>query len=730
MSHANGAGRADFIREARTLVQAGWNLTPLGTIGTKAKVPIWKGWPDKPLTTVKEVDDHFTNTGYHGIGFIHGKRRDADFYTYGIDIDSRHGGDASLAEIEREFGPLPRTCVVRTPGNSTHYLCKSTEPVTNHDGIRPGIDIKGVHGQTVAPPTYVRYKRKETGEKVEGTYRWLARGELQLWPGLPAFLQRYGQGAHTYTTDDLGNDGARNNSEFHFALRMVLAGLKDEDKLYAALVSFGSTLDEGEARATIRSAIKFSQKQHERSDAGQAEYVRGLYGDGVCFDEASQKWFAYDGLRWKQDSGSEIQACIIDAARIRGRGAHHSAPLSLDKKERSDWVKSEIAFAVSCANAGRISNVRRLLEKQLIGPEPDQWDADPWLLCTPSGIIDLRTGARVTPNPRLYISHCTRVPYNPSATAPTWERVVSQWFEGDADFVAWLQRDLGYSITGLIGEQTWNLLHGDGANGKDKLVGIVRQILGDYATVANSSTFMEGGSPGDGASASPDLARLLGVRFVDSGETTGRKINHQRVKEMTGGGRLTARNLYGPLFDFAPRFKLWLHTNARPTVSDTSFGFWRRVIGIQFRVQFDEQSNPPRDNDLEQKLLAESEGILAWLVRGAREYHRLGLKPFPNKVREFVADYQGDNDIVGAFCAECVIAAPGERTKSSAVYLRFRHWCEDSGIPERAIMGDQHFAQEMKKRNEKKFYGGNPHYFGMQLRKAPSAGGIEFDPNH
>jgi hypothetical protein len=200
-----GDKRTEMRTAAHTLVSEGWNLTAVGFKGKWAKRPLWPDWPNRPIATAEKVREVFNPSGnYVGAGFLHGQRRNADWYTYGLDVDPHNGGVESLAELEKQFGPLPRSCMVDTPSGGFHFLLRSPVPVYCHDGIRPGIDIKGIGGQTVAPPTFVDYSHKD-GRHIVGRYQWRTHGELEDWSGLPSLL------ASRTSANGSGQDWTRRN---------------------------------------------------------------------------------------------------------------------------------------------------------------------------------------------------------------------------------------------------------------------------------------------------------------------------------------------------------------------------------------------------------------------------------------------------------------------------------------------------------------------------------------
>jgi putative DNA primase/helicase len=316
------------------------------------------------------------------------------------------------------------------------------------------------------------------------------------------------------------------------------------------------------------------------------------------------------------------------------------------------------------------------------------WDADPWLLGVPNGVIDLRTGVLRPGAQSDRITMAAAVPYDPSARAPRWEQFVSEIFAGDVTLAAFIQRAIGYSITGITTEQVLFLNYGTGANGKGTLCNTLKYILGDYAFNMPFTTI----ELRDRAAIPNDLAALVNRRLVTASETNdGSRLNESRVKTLTGCDPVTARFLHGEFFSFEPVAKLWLSVNHKPIVRDDSFGFWRRLRLIPFTQRF--EVNP----GLADELRAEATGILAWCVRGCEGWQREGLNP-PESAASATDEYERDSDPLSPFIAEaCEIDAAAE-TRSGDMYEAYRRWAERQNMTERERLSSTMFGLKMAER--------------------------------
>jgi putative DNA primase/helicase len=242
--------------------------------------------------------------------------------------------------------------------------------------------------------------------------------------------------------------------------------------------------------------------------------------------------------------------------------------------------------------------------------------------------------------------------------------------------IGYLQRMIGYAATASIREQVAFILWGGGANGKSTFLEVVKAALGEYAVSTKGATIMAGARPESGGAPDPHIIALVGSRMVVAVETDEfGKLDEGRVKSLTGGDTITARDLHAKPISFQPTFKLFLATNHKPQIRGTDNGIWRRIHLIPWTVAI-----PPeeQDKDLKEKLLAELPGILAWIVAGAVSWHRDGLMP-PEKVRAAIDAYRAEMDSLAAFFAErCVVGSP-YRTGATELYKEYRDWAEQGG---------------------------------------------------
>jgi P4 family phage/plasmid primase-like protien len=312
-------------------------------------------------------------------------------------------------------------------------------------------------------------------------------------------------------------------------------------------------------------------------------------------------------------------------------------------------------------------------------------DADPYALCTPDGIVDLRTSLVKTPDPNKdFHSRSTSVGPQQMPT-PRWNRFLTDTFGDDAEgheMIGFLQLLLGYSVTGDVGGQVLPFLFGSGKNGKSVLLDVLMKLLGDYADAAPPGFLMA--RPYEGHPT--DLAELHGRRVIVCSEVKhGDKFDEARVKLLTGGDRIKARRMRQDFFSFEPTHHLWLLGNHRPEVGTGGFAFWRRMRLIPFeRVVSD---NRKIDNLADILVTEEGPGILGWLIDGARRY-LAGDKDLtgPARVRIATTAYAETEDHTGRFFGECCTLAPELRAEQAGLYAAYKTWCQNEGAPANHVL--------------------------------------------
>ncbi|MCQ4213362.1 DNA primase family protein [Streptomyces longispororuber] len=406
------------------------------------------------------------------------------------------------------------------------------------------------------------------------------------------------------------------------------------------------------------------------TDRGSAKLFVQLYSNDYRH-VPGLGWYRWDSTRWQIDEDDAVLWAAGDLAEAMAtsdpRGLYSDAALWQHRCRALSTTGIHAMLAQAKSAPGMVLNAARL-------------DADPYALCTPRGIVDLRTGRIKTPDPdEDFHSRSTTVGPEPLA-APRWERFLADTFGDDAEgreMVGFLQLLLGYSVTGDAGGQVLPFLFGSGKNGKSVLLDVLMKLLGDYADAAPPGFLMS--RPGEGHPT--DLAELHGRRVIVCSEVKhGDRFDEARVKSLTGGDRIKARRMRQDFFSFQPTHKLWLLGNHRPEVGTGGFAFWRRMRLIPFeRVVSDEQKI---DNLADILVTEEGPGILDWLVRGARRYLS-GEKDLtgPERVRVATTAYVETEDHTGRFLAECCALGPGLRAEQTRLHAAYRSWCRIEDVP-------------------------------------------------
>ena len=428
-----------------------------------------------------------------------------------------------------------------------------------------------------------------------------------------------------------------------------------------------------------------NMKKYSFDDMGNAQRMLDLFGQKILYNYNEKKWLIYDGIRWRTDGTGFIRTLADRSiARMSVEAAYYES-------QGEDMAKAFQKHLKSCRSNKSKNAMLSELEHH-VPVTPNDLDRDKALLNTADCVIDLRTLKTQPHDAELLITKHTPIKYKPDAECPLWENFLNQIFDGDAELVNYIQRAVGYSLTGSTSEQCTFFLYGSGSNGKSTFLDIVREICGDYATNIQPETIMV--RP-NGGTASSDVARLKGARFVTSVEPNeGMRINEGLLKQLTGDDIVTARKLYSEEFEFRPEFKLWMATNHKPIIRGTDTGIWRRVRMIPFTVHI-----PPDkvDRNLKDKLLGELEGIFAWAVKGVKLYNEQGLR-MPAAVAAAVEEYRAEMDVISSFVSSCCIVEAGRQVKANDLYRVYSEWCSRNN---EYCMSSTKFGTEIAKRYQK-----------------------------
>ncbi|MGW7081819.1 DNA primase family protein [Streptomyces sp. NPDC054871] len=394
-------------------------------------------------------------------------------------------------------------------------------------------------------------------------------------------------------------------------------------------------------------------------------------------------WYRWDSTRWQIDEDDTVIWAAGDLAEAIAvndpRGTHTTTALQQHRRRALSTSGMNAMLSQAKSAPGMVLNAALL-------------DADPYVLCTPTGIVDLRTGLARTPDSNKdFHSRSTSVGPRPMPT-PRWNRFLADTFGDDdegAEMTGFLQLLLGYSVTGDVGGQVMPFLFGVGKNGKSVLLDVLMKLLGDYADAAPPGFLMA--RPFEGHPT--DLAELHGRRVIVCSEVKpGDKFDEARVKLLTGGDRIKARRMRQDFFSFAPTHKLWLLGNHRPEVGTGGFAFWRRMRLIPFeRTVSDDRKI---DNLADVLVTEEGPGILNWLIEGARRY-LAGDKDLtgPERVRIATSAYAETEDHIGRFLGESCVLHPDQRAEQAQLYAAYKAWCQNEGVP---AMTSRSFAARVR----------------------------------
>ena len=411
--------------------------------------------------------------------------------------------------------------------------------------------------------------------------------------------------------------GSQNVELFREAARHTRDG-KSEDEVFGILKALrervpaeGPPWTDGDFRAIARSAARYkpADDPFPKTESGDGEFFAHIHQDSVRFDHRRKRWLVFDGSRWEPDPVQKLNEMSLASMRARAVAAA--------KLDDPKAATTGVAWARAGESTTRLAHLLVSAQSKLpsVG---DEWDSNPWLLGVRNGVVDLRTGLLRQGRAEDYITMQTACPYDPDAKAPRWESFLADILQDNPELTPYLQRALGYSITGDCREEIFFLMTGGGRNGKGTVANTVHYVLGDYSCDLGFSSLE---AKREESGATPDLAKLVRKRFVTASEASGARFNESRLKKMTGRDPITCRFLHENEFTYLPEFKLWLGVNHLPKVHDDSIGFWSRP----HRVPFLQCYLGREDKTLKDTLKEEAPGILAWLVRGARLWIEDGL---------------------------------------------------------------------------------------------------------
>lgn len=407
-------------------------------------------------------------------------------------------------------------------------------------------------------------------------------------------------------------------------------------------------------------------------DIGNAGLAARILKDKALF-VPELGWHVLDRGRWRVDC-KEVRVMGILQEQLPGRIKEiGAAEYNLDSKQ----------FRAFCRSSSNRTRLRAALELSQSWPEVratiDDFDRNGHELNCRNGVLDLRTLEHKPHSPSQRHRHMAGASFLPDAQAPRFEKFIHEITVGDSEMMAFLQRLAGMFLLGDASERKFFILHGVGANGKDTLLEALIHTMGSYATKVQSQLFVSQRLADSANAASPEVARLNGIRMACSSELPeGSKLDEARLKMLTGGDVLTARHLYQAPFDFHPTHTLVVSSNYLPKAS-ADLALWDRCVVIPFLARFEGAAKDPR---LKEALRKEADGILLWMAQGARAYLEHGLGPLPSAVVAASRAYRSDSDQIARWVAEACETGPHCRQSTADLHKAYAAWAREEGEDE------------------------------------------------
>jgi putative DNA primase/helicase len=458
------------------------------------------------------------------------------------------------------------------------------------------------------------------------------------------------------------------------------------------------------------------------SDIGNAaRFIRRRGHDFLWVKDAG--WNGWNGKHWDHARGEiAVQLAAQDAAAAM---VHEVAALEAagakpgeDEKAFADRIKSRFGWALRSGDRGRLSAMQELAAPQLMRRQEDL-DAEPFLFNVDNGTLylgdaleDGSTQVRLHGHDRAdYLTRVSPVGYDPDATErPNWTSFLDLLLPS-RNVQRYLQRFVGYCLTGATNEQCLVCFHGEGRNGKSTLIDLIAWLMGSYAASVPINSLLANDRRG-GSDPTPDLARLPGMRMVRSSEPRqGSVLDESLIKQLTGGEPITVRHLNQGFFEFRPQFKLILTFNRRPTIRGDDDGIWRRLHLVPFDVQIPVDKV---DREFLARLKTEGPAILNWALDGYRMWREEGLA-VPEEVSAATGEYRAESDRLGGFLgAACEITGRHEDIVGAAeLYTAYTAWCRRNAVEP---MSQNSFGRRLgERRRISKARLGTIRYLGLKL---------------
>lgn len=603
-------------------------------------------------------------------------------------------------------------------------------------------DTSGYPSQSEAELALCNLLAFWTGKDASRMDRLFRRSGLyrrEKWNGPARSGETYGQG-----TIRIALAGCTETYQAHSQGKIIQFRRKQEGPLPAEEVALPET------------ALDFVIECLRDEEEGDARLYAHLFRGKCVYDHTEGMWYEWQEHHWERDeckhalllaSGPLASVYLDTSAHLSEEMAQAEKRLDPDLLQRGkgddpdaqhyQWLK-----AMTGALIGRAKALKKLKRAQAVLTYAQAylritsrgWDTHPWLLACQNGVLDLQTGEVHPGTPSDYLK--TAVPtewQGLEAPAPRFAQFLQELFQDKPDqereaLIAFLQRLLGYGITGSTAHHIFTILYGEeGRNGKDTLLDLLKEVLGPLVGAVSNDLFVAQDKLRASGAPTPHLCDLQGKRLVWGSETRqGDKLNIAQIKLLSGGGDISTRQLHGRQYSFTPTHKLLLMTNYKPHADARDQAFWSRACLIEFGIRFVTHPQAPNerqaDAHLNEKLQQESSGILAWLVRGCLAWQEQGLA-IPSFIQLATDKYRDEEDRILQFLTECCLIQPGAMVRAGTLYEAYKAWCEENQYGRG--MNATLFGKEVSRRFEKQATRAGRIYQGIGLLTPGEKGSVK-----
>lgn len=677
----------DSVSAALAYFERGWNPLPLRPGEKRPSYPEWQHTKTNPETYSALFKDQ--NVGV-GLGEISGNIAD-------VDLD--HILMVKLFPVfARSFNAVTPAVFGRASKNDSHHIYQLPETdVVAHISYRDVdgtmlAEIRGNGNQTMFPPSM-----HPDGERVE--WRDVQALPLQVpldhlktilgWCSAAVTLingwSQWSTQHHTMIgalagTFARGGMGARTAESFVQAVSFYVGDHEPHDRerivrdTYSAFESgapitgFPTLRDIiGTQRAKLLVTwlgLTTTDKTVNCTDDGNAMRLVRMFGESIRYVHEWKSWLLWDGTRWAKDGSENIIAYAREVPNAIRKDA-------VDAQD-DDVKKALDKWASASQHVARIHAIPTLARSdEAVKVASHLLDADPWAFNVENGTINLRTGGITAHDKRDFNTKLSPVRFDANAKCPQWERYIASVFAGDDTLPGFVQRLVGYSLTGKVSEHIFMIMYGPHGTGKTTFVNVIRRLMGDYGRNADPTTFMQKKHT---SRANPEVAELQGARFVSSSETEeNEKLATALVKRLSGDSRITVSHLYGSPFEFDPVLKLWIDTNHRPRINAHDDAAWARLVLIPFLIQF--RGTEYQIQDLDDILMTELPGILNWAIEGCLAWQVDGLQR-PAKVSDALDAYRADSDALQIFLDDVCVVEAAATCASHELFTTYAEWAK------------------------------------------------------